>query len=154
MFQKLRREDRKMEDLETIKLLESGNFGVLSTINENGYPYGVPLSYVYLNKNIYFHSAMRGNKISNILINNKVSFCIVGESTPLPEEFSMSYKSVIVFGKADEVDGEEKKEALLGLVAKYSSQFIENGKKYIENDEHTTKVIKLNIEHICGKKRD
>jgi len=153
MFHKLRREDRKMDDLDTIKLLEIGDFGVLSTINKNGYPYGVPLSYVYLNNNIYFHSAMEGNKISNILFNNKVSFCVVGESTILAEKFSMSYKSVIVFGKVIEVNGEEKKDALTGLIAKYSSQFIEDGKKYIEKDEHKTKVIKLNIDHICGKAR-
>lgn len=154
MFQKLRRDDRKMDKVETIKLLKNENYGILSTINNDGYPYGVPLSFVYINNNIYFHSALDGNKIINITGNNKASFCIVGETNLVPEEFTVTYKSVIVFGKAVEVNDEEKEKALFEIIKKYSGQFIEKGKKYIEKDQDKTRVFKLEIEHISGKSRD
>ncbi len=154
MFKELRRKDRKMGDLETIEILEKGNYGVLSTLDKNGYPYGVPLSYVYINNSIYFHSAVEGNKIDNIINNNKISFCVVGEHKSIPEKFTVKYKSVILFGNTTEVDGDEKKEALLGLIKKYSQKYIEEGKKYIDRDIQKTKVLKINIEHLCGKVRD
>lgn len=153
VFRKLRRKDRIMAEIDSIEVLDNGNYGVLSITNMNGYPYGIPLNYVFMNKNIYFHSATEGDKIDSIANNNKASFCVVGESTPLPDKFSMKYKSVIVFGTVIEVDGREKDDALLGLITKYSPQFIDNGKKYIESDKHKTKVLKLNIEYICGKAR-
>ncbi|MDU1566241.1 MAG: pyridoxamine 5'-phosphate oxidase family protein [Clostridium sp.] len=49
MFKEIRRKDRKIEISEAIDMLEICEYGVLSTVNENGYPYGVPLSYVYAN---------------------------------------------------------------------------------------------------------
>lgn len=52
-----RRKDRLLDDDECKRILRSGSYGVLSTINENGYPYGVPLSYVYFNDFIYIHGS-------------------------------------------------------------------------------------------------
>ena len=71
----------------------------------------------------------------------------------LPDKFSTKYESVIAFGKAVEVFGGEKNEALLAFIDKYSSQYIEKGKEYIKNAGEKTKVIKICIEHITGKAR-
>lgn len=151
MFKKIRRQDRKIETVEAIDILKNGEYGVMSTINENGYAYGVPLNYVYINDSIYFHSAITGNKLDNIRENNKVSFCVVGETNILPGMFSTMYESVIVFGKAVEVLDTEKYEALLALVDKYSNQYIEEGKEFIKNASNKIKVIKICIERITGK---
>ncbi len=48
MFKEMRRIDRKLDDQEAYKLLEEAQYGVLSTIGENGFPYGVPLNYAYV----------------------------------------------------------------------------------------------------------
>ena len=151
MFKELRRQDRKLNEEDVAALLERTEYGVLSTIDVNGYAYGVPISYVYVNNAIYFHCAVEGHKLENIKNNNKVSFCVVGETEPIPEKFSMKYQSAVIFGRAVEVSGDEKYTALLALVEKYSSQYIEKGKNYIKNDQHRTKVIKIDIEHISGK---
>lgn len=153
MFKELRRRDRKLNHEDVTALLEGSEYGVLSTVNADGYPYGIPLSYTYYNNVIYFHCALEGHKLENITNNNKVSFCVVGETEPIPEKFSMKYQSVILFGRATEVNGEEKQRVLLALVEKYSSQHIEQGKIYIKNDQHRTKVFKIDIEHISGKTR-
>lgn len=151
MFREIRRKNKEASMDESISILKDGEYGMLSTISDNGYPYVVPLNYVYYKESIYFHSATEGHKIDNMQKNNKVSFCVATDVNLIPNKFSTKYKSVIVFGKGKEVFDEEKEDALLALIEKYSKDFIEAGKKYIQNDKHKTKVIKIEIEHITGK---
>lgn len=153
MFRKMRRQDREITNAESITILENCSYGILSTINKNGYPYGVPVNYVYINQAIYFHSALEGSKLDNIRENSKVAFCVVGETCVLPEKFSTEYESVILFGTAIEVFDEEKNAALLAFVNKYSANYIEEGKAYIKNASEKTKVVKIHIEHISAKAR-
>lgn len=153
MFREMRRKDRELENDEIIEILKNNSYGVLSTISQNGYPYAVPVSYVYLNNSIYFHSALEGHKLDNILTNNKVSFCVVGGTCIIPEKFSTKYESVIVFGTAAEVFEDEKNAALLEIINKYSPAYINEGKKYIKISGNATKVIKISIEHFSGKAR-
>ena len=153
MFREIRRKDRKLETIEAVAILKKCQYGVLSTVGENGYAYGVPLSFVYINDSIYFHCALEGTKLDNIQTNNKVSFCVVGDTMTLPDKFSTNYESVVIFGKAVEVYEAEKNEALLAFIDKYSSQYMESGKEYIKNAGDKAKVIKICIESITGKAR-
>lgn len=151
MFKEVRRKDRQLQNEEIVNILKQNTYGIMSTISENGYPYGVPISYTYIDDSIYFHCAVEGHKLINIQRNDKVSFCVVGKTQTLPAEFSTKYQSVVVFGKAVEVFDEEKNEALLAMLNKYSPEYIEKGKEYIKKAGSATKVIKINIEHISGK---
>jgi len=153
MFKEIRRKDRKLENSEAEELLKRCDYGILSTLNQEGYPYGVPVNYVYLNNALYFHCALEGSKIKNISINSKVSFCVVGKTCVIPDEFTTNYESVVVFGVAGEVLGEEKYNALLEILNKYSKEYLETGKSYIRKMEDKTKVIKIEVEHISGKAR-
>lgn len=153
MFKEMRRKDREIELNEIVEILKRCEYGILSTIGENGYPYGVPVNYVYMDKAIYFHCAVQGQKLDNLRNNNKVSFCVVGETRVLPEQFSTKYESIIVFGKANEIYDNEKNAALLEIINKYSKEYVEKGKQYIKNANENVKVIKINIEHISGKAR-
>lgn len=153
MFKEMRKKDRSIDIDESINILKSGQYGVLSTVGENGYAYGVPLNYTYFNGGIYFHCAREGSKLDNILHNDKVSFCVVGSTEPMPEKFSYRYESTIVFGSAAEVFDEEKESALVELIKKYSADFLEKGIEYVKKDASKTKVIKISIEHISGKAR-
>jgi len=153
MFKEMRRKDRSIDNEQAVKLLENGQYGVLSTVGANGYAYGVPLNYAFHKGNIYFHCAVEGNKLDNIMYNNKVSFCVVGNTEPIPDKFSYRYESVIVFGRAEEVYDNEKEDALVALIQKYSSGFMEKGMEYIKNDRNEAKVIKISIDHLTGKAR-
>ena len=113
----------------------------------------MPVNYVYTNGSIYFHCAVEGHKLDNIKNNDKVSFCVVGPTQILPDKFSTKYESVIVFGRAIEVSGDEKNRALLELINKYSPDYIEQGKEYIQKKNKDSKVIKIKTEHITGKGR-
>lgn len=153
MFREMRRIDKSMGNEAALELLHKGEHGVLSTIGSDGYPYGVPISYACKDDVIYFHCATEGHKLDNIAGSSKVSFCVVGDTKVIPEKFSTKYESVIVFGNASIVtNDDEKKSALLAIVKKYSPDYTESGRKYISNDFGKTKVIKMNIEHITGKK--
>ncbi len=151
MIREMRRKDRELKNDEAIEILKNNTYGVLSTVSENGYPYGVPISYIFFNNSIYFHSAIKGHKLDNISNNNRVSFCAVGHTQILPDEFSTKYESVIVFGRAIEVSDDEKNTILLEILNKYSVDYIEQGKEYIQKASKATKVIKISIEHISGK---
>lgn len=148
----MRRKDKKIGTDEAIKLLAGGEYGVLSTVDNDGQPYGVPLNYVYKDNCIYFHCALIGHKIDNITNNPKVSFCVVGDTKVLPAEFSTHYVSAIAFGIASEAQGTERYNALIWLLEKYSTEFMEAGKEYIEKLDKATKVIKIEIGHVSGKK--
>jgi len=153
MFKEMRRKDREISDEMIEEILIKGEYGTLATIGDDGYPYAVPLNYVYYNKSIYLHSAEVGHKLQNIERNNKVSFCVVTDTEVLSKIFATKYKSVIAFGTASEVEGELKDNILLQLIHKYSPEFIEQGKKYIDMAKHKTKLIEINIQHITGKAR-
>lgn len=149
----IRRKDRATGTREATELLANGEYGVLSTAGEDGQPYCVPMSYAYKDNCLYFHCALNGHKIENIAYNPRVSFCVVGKTKVLPEKFATEYESAVAFGTASEVMGDERYGALLLLLEKYSPEFIEEGKKYIGEKDHATRVFKIAIDHISGKAR-
>jgi len=149
----IRRKDRAVEISETMTLLAKGEYGILSTVGDDGQPYGVPLNYVYMNGAIYFHCARVGHKLENIAHNPNVAFCVVARTKVLPAEFSTDYECAMAIGVASEVQGAEWNDALLWLLEKYSPAFMEEGKIEISKNAKVTKVIKIDIDHISGKAR-
>jgi len=147
----MRRKDKAMQDGAIIGLLENGEYGVLSTVDGNEQPYGVPLNYVLMNNCIYFHCALEGHKLDNLTANPKVSFCVVGRTKVLPAEFSTEFESVIVFGRASLIEGEERYQALNALIEKYSPEFVSEGSAYIEKFDSQTNLVRLEIQHMTGK---
>ncbi len=153
MERKPRRDDRAIPNSEAQKILQAGEYGILSTVSVDGQPYGVPVSYAYVGDIIYFHCAPEGHKLENLSSNNKVSFCVVGKTEVLPAKFGTKYESVIVFGKAFEVTDDEKHAGLVELLKKYSPGFIDKGLRYIDRDSHKARVYKIVIESLTGKAR-
>jgi uncharacterized protein len=149
----IRRAERAIPHEQAIAILQNGEFGILSTSSGDGRPYGVPLGYCYTDDTIYFHCALEGHKLENLCSNNCVSFCVVGKTEVLPEQFSTRYESAIVFGKALEVTGSEKQHGLRELLKKYSPGFLEKGLNYAECSAEKTRVYKIVIEYLTGKAR-
>lgn len=147
----MRRKDKAMQDGAIIGLLQNGEYGVLSTVNGNEQPYGVPLNYVLMNNCIYFHCALEGHKLDNLAANPKVSFCVVGRTKVLPAEFSTEFESVVVFGRASVIEGEERYQALNALIEKYSPEFVSEGSAYIEKFDSQTNLVRIEIQHMTGK---
>lgn len=149
----MRKSDRALTENEAVRILEAGEYGVLSTCGPDG-PYGVPLSYAWNGGRIYFHGASEGHKLDNLAHCPKASFCVVGATRPLADVFSTLYESAIVFGEVRECrDDDEKLAALNLLVDKYAPENVENGRAYARRMLQRTHVFCLDVRRITGKAR-
>ena len=152
MFRELRRKNQQLSETEARSILKNGTYGVLSVQGDDGYPYGVPMNYVYGDDAIYFHCAKECHKMESFQRSDKVSFCVVGEDEVIPEAFSTAYASVIVFGRASVVtDEKEKREALKLLAERFSPEYTKEGEAAIESSWNDVCVVRLKIEHAAGK---
>lgn len=149
----LRRKDRATSEEEAMRILTDAEYGVLATVDAQGQPYGVPLNFCVMTGAIYFHCAKTGHKIDNISANPKASFSVVGKTRVLPADFGTLYESAIAFGELFEVHDKEKQQALEGLLLKYSHNFLQEGRQYIDAMAAKTRVFKLSLQTLSGKSR-
>jgi len=152
-MREMRRKDRAIPDEEALALLHKSEYGVLSSITEDGKPYGVPLSFCVIDRCLYFHCAVEGQNIDNITHNKSVSFCVVGNTEVLPDKFATRYQSAIVAGDIEEVFDADKQTALERLLHKYSPGYVDKGIKYIDGLREKTRVFKITINKLTGKAR-
>lgn len=151
MFREMRRKRQSLSTEECVAILERMPNGTLALYGDDGYPYAVPVSYVYADGKIYFHSAMQGHKVDAVRRNDNVSFCVVEQDDVKPAEFTTYFRSVIVFGKARILtDEDEKRNALCLLADKYSHG--EAGMEAeIAKGFNKLLMVEITVEHITGK---
>ena len=152
MEREMYKKDRQVPLEKTKELFEKGHHGIISVNGDDGYPYGVPVNYVYLNDKIYIHSAKYGYKIEALEKNDKVCFTAILSSQILPGKFTAAFESVIAFGKAALIHDEaEKKEVLDTFIDRFSPDFKESGEKFIAGAIAKTAIIRIDVESIKGK---
>lgn len=153
MFREMRRKLQLLDEKESIAILEKGTAGVLALSGDQGYPYAVPISYVYSDLKIYFHSAVSGHKIDAIKNSDKASFCVIDQDCIVPEEYTTYYKSVIAFGKIRILEDEtEKRDAIERLAKKYYPADTWQGRTDTINEAWSRMyLLELTIEHLTGK---
>lgn len=145
------RQALSMEECE--KILCAGSSGILSVIGEDGWPYGVPLSYVWQEGAIYFHCAKTGHKLTAIRRDNRVSFCVVGQDRVIPEAYTTHYRSVILFGRAQIMeDPAQIRAAIEALATKYHPNDTPVHREHmIDREIAAMCMVKITPEHITGK---
>lgn len=152
MFREMRRKNQALSSEECIQVLNRATSGVLAVSGDEGYPYAVPLSYVYHNNKIYFHGAKTGHKLDGIERNEKVSFCVIDQDQIVQEEYTSYFRSVIVFGRARIMWEEDKRRALEILTARYTPDIEENDRSQKINEGlKNVNMIELEIEYMSGK---
>ena len=153
-FTEIRRKDRQLTQTEAYALLERCEYGVLSTVGEDGQPYGVPMSFALVGDILYLHCARNaGHKCANLAACPRASFTVVGDTRVLPAKFSTAYESAVAFGTV--VPAEDRKKGLLALVDKYSPDFRSQGERYAEQSltAGEVEVYAFHIQHLTGKAR-
>ena len=124
MFREMKRKERQLSAELTEKILNKCTSGVLSVIGDDGYPYGVPVSYAYSDGKIFFHCAKEGHKVDAIKNKPKVSFTVIAQDDVIPEKYGTDFASVIAFGKASFVeDPEEMLQSHIPIIEKYSNEY-------------------------------
>ncbi|MGC1403044.1 MAG: pyridoxamine 5'-phosphate oxidase family protein, partial [Thermodesulfobacteriota bacterium] len=88
----MRRQERQMTDEDALEILKGGEFGILSTVDGEGQPYGTPLNYVLVDKALYIHTALQGYALDNMAGNPRVCFTVVGRTQVKPEAFTATYE--------------------------------------------------------------
>ena len=153
MFRAMRRSRQAMPQEECAAVLERGSHGVLALAGDDGYPYAVPMSYVYDGAKLYFHCAKSGHKLDAIQRNCKASFCVIDQDQIVPEEYTSHFRSVIVFGamRILEDDG-EKRAAIEALALKYApDNDAADRNRAIDREWTPLCMLELTIDHITGK---
>lgn len=153
----MRRVDREVTEFKDIVAIMEKCDVCRIAMNNNGYPYIVPLNFgmkVDGEKiELYFHGAMEGTKYDLIEADNRASFEMDCEHRLVTElergNCTMEYASVVGQGYMEILSDEEKYEALCILMQHYHQEEFPFNKAIMPR----TKVFKLVVEQVTGKRR-
>jgi len=101
----LRRADRAMSNEEMLRALERGFAGRLASVSEDGYPYCVPLLYIWANNQVFLHATSAlGHLQTNVRREPRVCFELdepdqVFDYGRFECDSGLAYRSVILFGR-------------------------------------------------------
>lgn len=147
---KMRRSERQADEMTIRQILKAGEYGVFCTLSDDGFPYGVPVNYVFDGEKIYFHCAKSGHKLDNIDGCDKVCFTVVSDCEVISQKLTTHYRSVVVFGTAKRCE-KNKKKALLLLTQKYSAKFPDKSAQEIERLFDVVEIVEITPIKISGK---
>lgn len=151
-FREMRRKRQMLAEEESIAILQKATSGTLALLGDNDYPYAVPISYVYQEGRLYFHSAMEGHKVDAIRKCSKASFCVIDQDDVKPEKYTTFFRSVIAFGRVHIVENDSERFEIARLLGnRYNPNHYEDLQKEIESGLSHMLVIRFDIEHLTGK---
>ena len=153
MFRKMLRPKQQLQETECIEILKNEPRGILSVLGDDGYPYGLPMNYWYDPEDgkLYFHCGKIGHKLDALNKHSKVSFCVLDQGTRQEDDWALTFRSVIVFGRIEILADFE---AAMTATRNLSLQFT-GDEAYIEKEialyGKNTLCFRLVPEHITGK---
>ena len=153
MFREMRRKKQSLALEESAAVLRRGTSGVLAVLGDNGYPYAVPISYVYDGTHIYFHCAKAGHKLDAIRRDARASFCVIDKDEVVPEEYTTYFQSVIVFGQIRLIQDERAKRAAIEkLAGKYAPEATTMElEQEINREWNPLCLLEMTIDHVTEK---
>ena len=144
--------ERQMSDDSARLAFAKGNHGTLCVNGDDGYPYAVPVNYVYEGGKIYIHSAKYGYKIDAIRQNDKVCFSTILHAKVIQNKFTAAYQSSVATGRIHTVTDEtERRQILEQYIYKLTPDFVENGMKFVNAAIGKTELLCIEIEQLTGK---
>jgi uncharacterized protein len=153
----LRRIDKLMTDERALAFLASGLCGRIASVGADGWPYCVPLLYVWAGGEVLVHNpAARGHFRSNVEHDPRVCFEVdeAGEVFDYGRfecDTSVAYRSVIVFGTIRIVEDAQAKQRFFdALMAKYGKKDSDRPKHFYPRLDEIT-LYAIAPEHITGK---
>ena len=152
MFREMRRFKQLLPQKTAVDILNRNTSGTLALNGDDNYPYAVPISYVYADGKLYFHSAKNGHKIDAIKKHEKASFCVIDQDQIVPEKYTTYFRSVIAFGKVHFIeDMNEMRRIATVLAMKYSADFKDGIPTEIDSSIKNMAIIEMTIDHMTAK---
>jgi uncharacterized protein len=153
----LRRADKLISDEQARAFVAHGYSGRLATVGSDGWPYIIPLLYIWMNDEIWVHNTRaRGHFRANIDQEPRVCFELdePGEVFPYGRfecDTSVAYRSVVAFGRIRIIDARQLKAAFFdALMAKYAEPDWVRPKSFYPRLDQVT-VYAIAIERMTGK---
>ncbi len=152
MFREIRKKKNQISIDKVKELLHCSRRGVLAVNGDNGYPYGIPINYLYdedANK-IIFHSAKVGHKVDSLKLCDKVCFTVISSETRKEKEWAPFVQSAVVFGRCHLVENEDA----IRQVKKFAMKYYPNEKmvdKEVLSSGKNVQIFEIDIEHFSGK---
>ena len=153
MFRAIRKKKNELDKNDAENILQYSRRGVLAVNGDDGYPYAIPINYIYDKdvQKIYFHGARVGHKVDALKVCDKVCFTVYGNEIIKEETWAPFMQSTVVFGRCHLVEAGEKAAALLKQFAmKYypDEQMVDEG---IARAGKAAQLFEIEIEHLSGK---
>ena len=153
MFRPIRRKQKEISSDAVKALLKTERRGTFAVNGDDGYPYAVPVNYIYDEEEnkIYFHGSKLGHKADSVRKDDKVCFTLYGNEQVKNETWAPYMQSVVVFGRCKLIETPEEN---LRLVAKFAGKYYPNGTLISEEITHSGKAVQMyeiTIEHMSGK---
>lgn len=153
VFRPIRRKQREINTTATKNLLHHARRGVLAVHGDNGYPYAIPVNYLYdeENQRIYFHGARVGHKVDAIKACDKVCFTVFGNEAVKEEAWAPFVQSAVVFGRCRLA---EMDSAALALLKQFAMKYYPD-ESMVDTEMATSakaaQLFVIEIEHMSGK---
>lgn len=136
-------------------ILNHGEYATLSCVDEDGAPYGIPISYAMIDEKMYVHTGLGpGHKFENWERDNRVSIAVAIDLEPIYVEtfFTTRYASVVASGTISRVeDSVTARKALVALCMKYMSEAKAEIGGAIEREWDITSVWEISFDEVRAK---
>ncbi|MGY4155508.1 nitroimidazol reductase NimA-like FMN-containing flavoprotein (pyridoxamine 5'-phosphate oxidase superfamily) [Bradyrhizobium sp. USDA 4461] len=155
----LRRSEKAMPEDQVLRLLERGYAGRLATISEDGYPYCIPLLYIWADNRIFVHGTRAsGHLQANLRSEPRACFEVdepgdVFDYGRFECDSGLAYQSVVLFGKAHIVEADAAKQLFCErLMEKYGKPNSIRPKNFFPRLD-AINVYEMAIERMTGKQQ-
>ena len=152
MFREMRRKDKAKAKEEAERIFRDYPNGMLAMTLDDGYPYCVPVSQIYKDGNLYFHSAIAGQKYEALIKEPKVCFTVTEKDQLQPGKFTTYYSSALAFGQVSLVKDENEANNICELIVKkLDLPHLKDSVEFTKTNMGKFCVFKITVEHMTAK---
>ena len=154
MFRNVRKKINEISVMEAKELLKTSRRGVLALNGDDGYPYAIPVNYLYVedSNQIIFHGSKVGHKVDSLKRSDKICFTVYGNETIKDLNWAPYLESAVFFGRCHMTDNlEETKKLCKQFAMKYypTEAMVD---EEVEISARAVGMYVIDIEHISGKR--
>lgn len=153
MFRPIRKKKNEISAEAAKTLLCHARRGVLAVQGDDGYPYAIPVNYLYDEsaRKIYFHGARAGHKVDALRACDKVCFTVLSDEIIRDEPWAPYMQSAVVFGRCRLLESGPEALALIKRLAMkyYPDECL--AEEEIAASGKAVQMYEITIEHLSGK---
>ena len=151
MFRPMRRIGQTLFAEEVERVLAQAPRGVLAVHGEDGYPYALPMNFLYQDGKLYFHCAREGHKLDALTADSRVSFCVMDQGYRREGEWALNIRSVVIFGRVARVEDPDRARHIARLLGQKYYPNAQAVEAELEKAMDRVLILELTIDHMTGK---